>query len=268
MVGVLSRMGLLDRVWTVRIEDIPPEERQTYDEARSQVMLFDALSGRKILGVRAFCELARMHCKHPRLTSLLCKTPLASLAEWIYKVVAFNRRIISPPLEKAACECDPPFNLGYRIALWAVGLLIVSLSTLAYGSSLYLVFGKGSPLSYSLRLALGAGSGIGAGVFLFFLFFWSGFKDLVHQVLIVVVSGGLALLVLASLNIACFLLELRGVWVSFLNWFFLGAIAFHMFFALGERSKRLGFPRWVPWLFLLLLVWMSLPLIYYLNLFD
>lgn len=268
IVGALSHIGLLEKVWAVRFEDMPPGECPAYDEVRSQVVLIDAISGRRLLGVSAFCELARIHGRYPHLTSLFCKPPVETLAGWIYKVIALNRRIISPPVEKAACACDPPFHLGYRLALWTLGLLIISLSVLAYGSSLYLAFGKGSPISYSLRFALGAGSGIVAVVFLFYLFLWGSFKDLVHQVLIVVVSGSLALLILAFLNTVCSLFELERAWVSFVNWFFLGAIAFHMFFAMGERSRRLGFPRWVPWLFLILLIWMSLPFIYYLNLFG
>lgn len=64
------------------------------------------------------------------LLGLARTAPLRAVLRLVYRLIAYNRRVLSPLREDGIrCACDPDFHLGLRlgfIGVWATGALLVA----------------------------------------------------------------------------------------------------------------------------------------------
>lgn len=133
----LEARGLLESIELRPTDDatalgLAPED---VEAVRSEMLLRDTAAGRSYRGFEALLKLAQLHGRYlPWLTRLGSTGIGQVLGGLCYRLVAYNRRILSPPATRGlACVCDPPSRPA-----WRVGLLVLLVAALA---SLLALFG-------------------------------------------------------------------------------------------------------------------------------
>ncbi|MDA1196321.1 MAG: hypothetical protein O2894_14220, partial [Planctomycetota bacterium] len=81
---------------------------------------------------------------------VIARGPLAWLGRHDYRTVAFNRRILSPPIHDMACACDPDLHRGYRWSFIVACLVWMAVLT---GALAWLALGRSAWIGGALPLA-------------------------------------------------------------------------------------------------------------------
>lgn len=116
----LRRRGLLEGVSTV-----PTVEAATLglpvdqvESTRSELLFLEAAGGPASQGFDAILRLLEIQGRWRWGTRLGRLPGVRMLGRLAYRIVAYNRRALSPPnTGGAACACDPPHRPGWRFAL-------------------------------------------------------------------------------------------------------------------------------------------------------
>ena len=218
---------------------------------RSELLLWSPSTHESFRGYDGILKLLEMKGNHPLLAALGAWGPARFLGKWAYSLVSLNRRILSPPRSGGiACDCDPPFRLAYRVGLFTILCTVVASSAFLYALVLS-AFGESGPLLKlwgKIVLSACAGWALSLGVFLSAL--PGRFRDFFWQSLVVLALGTMVLLPFAAVN--CLLLWVRAPesYVAGVHWIAATASFSVMWMAARRRQKRLGFPGWSPWLWL------------------
>ena len=128
MCGQFSKLA--ERHWLCGEAERRPAAAFTGEEAErlqaagvhNELAVIDPASGEIRSGYDGLIWLLGQGRLRP-LAGVLGWGPVAFLLRHDYRLVAFNRRIFSPPDRSVACACDPDFHAGYRWAFIGVALL-------------------------------------------------------------------------------------------------------------------------------------------------
>jgi hypothetical protein len=218
---------------------------------RSELLLWSPATRESFKGYDGILKLLALKGNHPILASIGAWWMARRVGKWAYSLVSLNRRILSPPATGGiACECDPPFHLGYRSALFTVLCLILLGGAFLYGASL-----PGGTLETAVKnpwakVLLAAGAGWALSLVAFLAALPGRFRDVFWQSLVVLALGALLLLPLAAANFLLVPLEAPPRAFVLLNSLTGAASLFLMLMATRRRHQRLGLPSWTPWLWL------------------
>ncbi|MDX1644015.1 MAG: DCC1-like thiol-disulfide oxidoreductase family protein [Thermoanaerobaculia bacterium] len=141
-----AQIGLVDEGDRRPFQEFEGDEARLLVEAgiRNEMLVLEESSGEIRAGVDGF-------------RWLLERTPLRALATplgWapvrrglslLYRVVAYNRRVLAPPSAGVVCECDPDPHRGYRAAFLVMATLFVFGASAVCGVALDGAFGVAGP---------------------------------------------------------------------------------------------------------------------------
>jgi predicted DCC family thiol-disulfide oxidoreductase YuxK len=258
-VKLLERLGLA-RVISIRPwpqTDLPSEDLA--ERIRSEILLYVPDTREVLGGVPVLIRLIELHSRWSWLSSPLKWPPASRLLSVLYRMIALNRRILSPPPHRSLpCACDPPENPGARRQLYLTLLLFtlngMAAFALAASSTGQLSESSGDIFQWiASALLLGWIPGWLAGL----LLFPGRMRELIQQSLVVSAIGGIWFL---GLSLIIWITRLEGLLnVSMALVGFLVAAA-AMDYSLMRRLRTLGFPGWVHGVWLLSTLALSTPL--------
>jgi predicted DCC family thiol-disulfide oxidoreductase YuxK len=121
------------KITTLPFQSASPIIRPRLEEAgiHNEIAVFDDDDGKILLGFEALRGL--IQDRSPRVATFLGLRPWHTLGTFAYRVVSYNRRIISPPLGiHCACEPDPVplYQLWFFIIFSALFVGLSGLTTL------------------------------------------------------------------------------------------------------------------------------------------
>lgn len=123
------------------------------DRARNEIALFDTKSGQVHYGLRSFLVLFSKQL--PALAPLFGTPWTERLIRPLYRLVSYNRKVISPPrVFEEEGACTPDFKLGWRLAYLLIGSLITAMILAAYALKLPLA-ADSAGLARELTICLG-----------------------------------------------------------------------------------------------------------------
>ena len=271
-VGNLKRVGLLKKVaaraWPDDDVTDPLLVEAITHRIHSELVFYNPGTKELQGGFQGLLRLLEVENRYRPIQALLRLDPFATVGEQFYKTVSLNRRVLSPPAySPIACDCDPPFVLRYRVALWIVLLAVAFIGSAVFGGALMVLHPERDPLVLAWQLTLAAGAGWALNFLVFAIVLRNRYWDFVQQNLVVMAIGIFWLMVSALGIVAA---GKSGVPVALLMPVTIGLVVLNsltMFRSMVLRSCALGFPRWVPCLWLMLLEAASVPLFIYFRLF-
>jgi predicted DCC family thiol-disulfide oxidoreductase YuxK len=247
-VKLLERLGLA-RAISIRPwpqTDLPSEDLA--ERIRSEILLCEPDTREVLGGVQVLIRLLELHSRWRWLAPLLKWPPASRLLSVLYRTIALNRRILSPPPHRSLpCACDPPENPGARRQFYLALLLFTLIGMAAFALA---VSGQPSERTgdvfqwIATALLLGWIPSWLVGL----LLFTGRMRELIQQSLVVSAISGIWLL---GLSPVIWIVRLAGVLdVSMAPVGFLIAIA-AMDYSLMRRLRTLGFPGWLHGVWLL-----------------
>ncbi len=248
-------------------EDIPEAVRSTL---RSVLVLYDRASGEALHGIHGLIRLARLHGRFGWITGPLGFSAFAKVAEVAYKLVSLNRRVLSPPPNATMrCDCDPPPRPGYRVALLILLMAAGAGVAALYGTTLDLLRSEetSTALRGALRLATAAGAGWAVNFLLFAFLLRRRFREFVEQSLVVMTVGAVCLLPFVPLNLVALWLDRPEPGTTAILVIAHVVHVVIMLLSAFRRSRNLGFPAWVPWVWLLTPEVIGVGLLVYFGIF-
>lgn len=267
--GMLGRLGLLETVSAAPWPDAGLEDERLEERLRSELVLYHPACKELYGGIDGLIKLAELQGKMAFPRMLLKLPGVKPLADVTYKMVSLNRRILSPRSASAiACACDPPFSLKYRALLWLVLLGIAFGGSALFGASLALMNPEKSFSETAWQLTIAAGSGWALNLIVFALLTGRRYGEFVQQNLVVMAIGIFWLMPVALALLSGSVLGLPSAVLRALAIAGVLADSLVMFAAIRHRLNRLGFPGWMPWLWLALLEGAGVPLFVYFGLFQ
>jgi hypothetical protein len=257
-IRLLDRVGLTRgisvRPWLQT--DLPNEDLA--ERIRREILLYDPETREVLGGIPVLIRLIELHPGCRWLAPLLKWSPISRLLAYFYRIIAMNRRILSPPPHRELpCACDPPDDPAARRQLYLILMLftLFGMVVFALANSSAPIFGSAWVLFKWLATAL--------------LFAWipswlAGFlvlrsrmRELIQQSLVVSAIGGMWLLILSPV---LWIARLTGVMnASMAPVGFLIAIV-AMNYSLRHRLRILAFPGWLHWVWLFSILALSTPL--------
>jgi len=93
------------------------------------------------------------------LARLLDRPLFHGALDRLYHLVAFNRRILTPPRTNIACACDPDPRPGYQVALIVLLLAFALGMTALFGAAVAAGTGLTTPARGAFQMLVAAGSG-------------------------------------------------------------------------------------------------------------
>jgi predicted DCC family thiol-disulfide oxidoreductase YuxK len=86
-------------------------------------------------------------------------TPIKRTLTFLYKTIAYNRRVISPSSRGLACTCDPDYSKFYSVSFFLCCIVFASIITALFGAAIFSESGLGSELEGAAQMIGAAGSG-------------------------------------------------------------------------------------------------------------
>ncbi len=140
-VARLKAWGLLDTIITLPLQDASWLSPSLIEQGRAQILLIERDSNAKETlwgGLDAIIELMGRKPEYSLFGVCLRWPPCLVLMRALYRIVAYNRRLLSPvPPRNLSCACDPPENWPLRQQFYGllVTIILVNLMIFATGAS-------------------------------------------------------------------------------------------------------------------------------------
>lgn len=221
----LVKSGLSSEEASTAYQQYPEATCPMLDRQRAanEIALIDHETGEVSYGVESLFKL--LAASYPRLRLLFSFAPFIWLMSKVYAFIAFNRRVIVPPPDKAdRFSLQPTFRLDYRLAYlvitWLVAVSIFSAYTQLPGIRFF------SEGSYSPFIVL-AGLPLFQGVLFGFID-----KDKVWSYL------GNLMTVLAGASVLLLPVLLLARWINMAPLFYQLYIAFVLILMFLEHQRR------------------------------
>lgn len=253
-VNALKQWKLLNGVQALPWDESGLQDKALEARIRSELLLRDDQTGQVWGGFQVITELMSLASFYQAplypglgLAVILKWPPVAWAGERVYKTIALNRRLLSPPNTGGlACACDPPFHPGYRVLLIGVLLLLnlVGCYSFVAGAKPVWLALLGSALFWNFPFLL---------LWLVcLLFLFKRVLVVVEQSLVLMGMMGLALMVFNSL--LALLMRFNMMTVQMLDpalMIYCLLMYWALFYCFRKRSQALALPFWVPifWLF-------------------
>ncbi len=252
-VALLRRRGLLEKVEARPLDQVESLglTGTEVEGVRSEMLLRSLVTGESLRGFDALVKLLEIHGKCRFLVATATVPPLRAPGRAAYRLVALNRRILSPPATRGvACACDPPFLWGWRVAFLVALLTAGAASFFAFGLSLWAYRSDVSAPLLGLQTvaATGAGWVLALGVLTAAL--PSRSSAIFWQSLVVMAIGGAVLLPFAVATVALAGLGLPPRACAAWSVLALASSGAAMLCATLWRYRNLGLPRWAGWLWI------------------
>jgi predicted DCC family thiol-disulfide oxidoreductase YuxK len=132
----LTRSGLVAREQTIGHHDLPPQELEIVRAAgiRNRLVVLDRSSGETRIGSDGLLWIVGDNPRYRWLARLLSLPVARQLLRFGYETVSYNRRIISPPQHRIACDCEPEVTTGRRLMLIVPAILVATVAFALYGA--------------------------------------------------------------------------------------------------------------------------------------
>jgi predicted DCC family thiol-disulfide oxidoreductase YuxK len=132
----LTRSGLVAREQTIGHHDLPPQELEIVRAAgiRNRLVVLDRGSGETRIGSDGLLWIVGDNPRYRWLARLFGLPVARQLLQFGYEAVSYNRRIISPPKHRIACDCEPEVTVGRRLMLIVPAVLVAALAFAVYGA--------------------------------------------------------------------------------------------------------------------------------------
>jgi predicted DCC family thiol-disulfide oxidoreductase YuxK len=255
-VELLRRRGLLEKAEARPLdqaESLGLTEAEV-EGVRSEMLLRSRVTGESLRGFDALVKLLAIHGTCRFLAATAAVPPLRALGRAAYRLVALNRRILSPPATRGvACACDPPFRWGWRVALLVALLTAGAASFFLSGLSLRAYQRDVSASLLGLQAIAGAGAGWVLALGVLTAALPSRASAIFWQSLVVTASGGVALLPFAVVTVALAGLGLPARAGAAWSALALASSGASMLLATLRRYRNLGLPHWAAWLWIAVL---------------
>ena len=255
VVAKLTQCGFVNGIQVSPLQDCPWATPELWERGRVEVLLVEPNTMQIWGGVDALSILLKRKKGFSFLGWLLSTALGHALAHWIYQIVAYNRRILSPrPLQAIPCTCDPPDNPAMTQRLYGVLILVLNVSLIGFAfgvthSPAHLTLLTPLPLFKALFTAMAIGfalSTLALGVTLS-----QQIRQLYPQTLVSLTGSSLYLLLAGFLCLwlrphpGNWQLGTQGILLLGLGIQTVGLIPM-----LWKRLRTLGAPVWSPWLWL------------------
>lgn len=264
-VQLLERLALLQQVQALAWDQNASDDPDIKKKIQGEMVLLDKADNTCQTGVDALVQLLRIHNRLPLLSGAFHLPGVRQIAQLVYKTVSLNRRILSPN-GKMTCACEPPFNWPFRLLFCVSLLLIAIIGNLGFGMSLANFYSEHSMFSSGTKFLMVVGGGWVLNGIVLLPFLKKRYLTFILQSCVVITIGSL---VLMPFSMALWLGMMNGITLEILSPVaIMGTVlSFAMMFeSLKRRVKILGFPRWLPWIWLLVFVCVSVPFLIYLKL--
>jgi predicted DCC family thiol-disulfide oxidoreductase YuxK len=252
-VELLRRRKLLERA-----EARPLDEAADFglsaedcDALRGEMILHSRETGESLRGYDALIRLLELHGRLKALVRVSAIPPLRALGKIAYRLLSMNRRIISPPNNRGvACDCDPPFQLRWRVGFFVLLMGVALVGTFFYGLSLWTYQRDRPAFLLGLEVLGACAAGWSLGMVLFLALLPDRFRSFFWQCLMVLVLGLAVLVPFATLT--PLLASIGAPPLVCAVWHVAAIVSSStvMLLATRRRHRNLGFPRWTPWLWL------------------
>jgi predicted DCC family thiol-disulfide oxidoreductase YuxK len=127
--GEFVKQGMLTENGRLAFEDVTEETFQKLDlvKSRHEIPLMDANGGETLYGLDSLKYMLGL--KFPKLIQILNFQPMYKLTKEFYSLISYNRRVISGSNEQGAnFNCEPDFNLFYRLLFISLTMIMASFS--------------------------------------------------------------------------------------------------------------------------------------------
>ncbi|MBI3839246.1 MAG: DUF393 domain-containing protein [Planctomycetia bacterium] len=160
-VGMLIRLKLLKPAQTRGIHELDRADFDTVYAAgiRNQLVVIDPVTREARAGTDGLLWILRENTGNHWSIRLLALPGLRDLLRWGYRIISYNRRIISPPRRQIVCDCEPEVTLARRLWLILPTLVLTILITAGFGAAVFRGWKLGDARSGALFMEVAAGSG-------------------------------------------------------------------------------------------------------------
>ncbi len=138
-VGMLIGLRLLKPEQTRTIQELDPTDFETVYAAgiRNQLVVIDPVTREARSGTDGLLWILRDNTGNHFMVRLLALPGVRDLLRWGYKIISYNRRIITPPRHQIVCDCEPEVTLARRLSLILPLLLLTILLGAGFGASMF-----------------------------------------------------------------------------------------------------------------------------------
>lgn len=164
--------GLLSQNGRVPFEQLTDELTKQLDMQRSrhEIPLIDLKDGKTLYGLDSLIYLLSQRFRF--IHKLMSQNPIYYFFKGVYAIISYNRRIISGA-DKCddQCNCEPDFNLKFRLLFVLLGFIIASYVSVLFGETLATFLPSDYQFMAGIRMLLITSTGwlLSAGVSYFFL---------------------------------------------------------------------------------------------------
>lgn len=122
--------------------------------ARNQIALVDENTQEVFYGADSMIKLLAQ--KQPVFSIFLRYKPLHFIAQHIYLLISYNRKVFAPNLTCSTSGCQPDFHIGYRSAFLLLTALFTGLILNQYTQPIYLSqYGHSMPMAWEWMVCFG-----------------------------------------------------------------------------------------------------------------
>ncbi len=160
-IAALLRLRLVRAEQTRSNHDLQGPDLEAAEAAglRNELVVLDPQSRETRSGTDGLLWIIRDNTGNHPLVRLASLPGFRDVLRWTYRVVSYNRRIISPPRNQIVCDCEPEVTLARRLSLIVPVALKTLLLTAAFGAALFRADAAGSAGEGALVAIAAAGSG-------------------------------------------------------------------------------------------------------------
>jgi hypothetical protein len=261
-VQTLSTLGFLEGIQPQPWQSLSTCDATLAERIKTEFLLIEPNNNQVQGGFEALAYL--MGKRFSWTKGLLSMPSVMTIGIILYKIVSMNRRVLAPS-GNIPCDCDPPFHLGWRAALWVLLLLISVVVSTVFGFSAATTQPDKPYFETVLQWMLVTGSGWILNILIFGIVLPKRHWDFVQQCLVVMAFGSFWLIPFALINLLGSLVSVSSHFLLKLR--FIGIVLNHLIilYFLSRRLRRLKFPKWAPWLWFVLFQSAHIPLFIYLT---
>jgi hypothetical protein len=135
--GEFVKQGMLTENGRLAFEDASEETFQKLDlvKSRHEIPLLDVNGGATLYGLESLKYMLGL--KFPKLIQILNFQPMYKLTKGFYSLISYNRRVISGSNEQGKnFNCEPDFNLFYRLLFVSLTIIMASFSAILLAKEL------------------------------------------------------------------------------------------------------------------------------------
>jgi predicted DCC family thiol-disulfide oxidoreductase YuxK len=160
-VALLERAGLVEPGQAISNDALSPADRAAAQAAgmRNQLVVLDLQSGQTRAGIAGILWLVGANRGQPLWVRLLALPGVRHVLGFVYEVVSYNRRVISPPRRQVRCDCEPEATLARRLTLIVPLAIWTVLVTALFGAAVFAGWRLGDAAPGAALMELAAGSG-------------------------------------------------------------------------------------------------------------